>query len=148
MKRRPCIPFDPEGRHCLAALLLGAACCPDGDCTLCARERARMRRLGFSEVEVARRFARSRARLRCRCPTCGCPPPPPLREIPEIPRLDRSDRVLSGSSRCRICEAPLSAGKRHYCSQECWLQRRRATEGWGVGSPSHSPPRTVRVRLG
>jgi hypothetical protein len=148
VKRKPCIAWDAEGRHCLAGLLLGVACCPDGNCALCEKSRAAMRRTGFTEAEVERRFARSRARLRSRCPTCGCPPPPRLREIPEMPRLDRSDRVLSGSSRCRICEAPLSAGQRHYCSRERWLQRRRNTEGWGDSAPSHAPPRVVRVRLG
>lgn len=143
----PCIPWDTEGRHCVLGLLLGAACCPDGRCALCRRDWARRRSLGFSEAEVARRTARERARLRPTCPRCGCPPPPPLQEIPPLPRFDREGREKSGAPACRICGGFLAAGQRFYCGDECRLEHRRRTEGWGESgrraSPASRPPKRV-----
>lgn len=119
-RNAPCIPGDLVGSCCLAGLLLGVACCRKGDCALCERERDRMRRIGFTKEEVARRFARSRKRLLSRCPACGFPPPAPLNEVPPLPRLDRSHQLLGGTPTCRSCGAVLLNPRRRYCNQTCW----------------------------
>lgn len=103
-----------------------------------------MRRGGFPEIVVARGWLRSRLPRIDVCPICGFPPPPPLTSIPPLPRLDRSDRVLSGSPTCRVCGCYIRPPKRLYCSAECWLQRRAAVEGWGAGGDRRSPPPVTR----
>lgn len=115
-----CIPFDPEGHHCLAGLLLGVACCPDGTCALCRADLARRRRLGLTEAVAQRRAARERARRLAQCPACGCPPPPPLQELPQLPRLDRSTGLLGGEGACRYCGNRLLHTRRKYCNDSCW----------------------------
>jgi predicted nucleic acid-binding Zn ribbon protein len=144
----PCIAWDEEGRHCLAGLLLGVACCPDGDCALCARDRARMRHVGFSETEVARRFARGRARLVHFCPVCGLPPPPPLRVLPPLPRLERPGRPCGGRHDCRVCGRALPRGRRTYCSDTCWREYVRRTEMVGQDIFSPAPPPVYRAHFG
>jgi hypothetical protein len=116
----PCIPWDSERRHCVAALLLGAACCPHGDCALCEEPQARMRRMGYHELDVARAWLSTRLARLDLCPVCGFPPPPPLAEIPPLPRLDRSDRVLASTPRCRYCDRKILGARRRYCDRDCW----------------------------
>ncbi len=145
--RAPCIAADSSGQHCVLGLLLGVACCPDGDCSQCQETGERMRRSGFSLAAVARSHARSRRGLLAVCPTCGCPPPPAPDVMPPLPRLDRSTKVLSGSPCCRICGASLKPPKRHYCSNECWLERRRDVEGWGQNGHRRSPAGVTAHRI-
>jgi len=116
----PCIPGDPFGFSCLAGLLLGVRCCPDGRCALCTRDRDRMRRVGFTEDEIASRVDCVRRRLLARCPACGFPPPAPLHQIPPLPRLDRSRRPLGGAGACRYCGNRLLNSRRRYCDTSCW----------------------------
>jgi hypothetical protein len=144
----PCIPWDASGAHCLAALLLGVACCPDGRCALCAKDRARMRRLGFTEGEIQVRVARARARMKPLCPVCECPPPPPLQEVPPMPRLDRPDRMTGGRHDCLVCGRALPQRRRTYCSDECWREYVRRTEMEGGDIVSPSPPRVYRMSRG
>jgi hypothetical protein len=141
----PCVAWDGGSSHCVASLLFGASCCPHGDCALCEEQQDYMRRVGYHESVVARAWLSSRSSRRALCPVCGFPPPPPPDTLPPLPRLDRSDRVLSGSPNCRVCDEPLAAGLRHYCSARCRLQRRRDLEGWGDGAASHAVPRSFRV---
>ncbi|MCK6530884.1 hypothetical protein L6R50_26095 [Myxococcota bacterium] len=132
MRPAPCIPFDAEGRHCIAGLLLGVRCCPDGNCALCRRAGGRDPRSQGLD----------------RCPVCGFPPPPPLQAIPPLPRLDRSDRVVGGNHECRTCGRPLPPRRRTYCSFACWREfvRREEMDGNDIASPS--PPRVFRASLG
>ena len=141
----PCIPGDHAGTCCLAGLLLGVACCRRGDCAMCARDRARMLRIGFSEKEVARRFARRRRRLLSNCPACGFPPPPPLQELPPLPRLDRTGRSTAPTWTCRACGRSLPPRRRVYCSYECWREHVRRTEMAGEEVVSPVPPRVYRM---
>ncbi len=108
-----------------------------------------MRRMGCPEIAVARSWLRSRLPLIDVCPVCGFPPPPPMQIIPPLPRLDRSDRVLSGSPSCKVCGCFIRPPKRFYCSAECWLEHRAQTEGWRAGGVRRSPrhaPRHARMR--
>lgn len=146
--RTPCVAGDSEAGTCAASLLFGAACCPDGTCALCRATIERMRQSGFSTDAIARSAARMRKGLLDRCPVCGFPPPPAITVLPPLARLDRSDRVLSGSPACRVCGQALRAPQRHYCSNECWLQRRRETEGWGANGDRRSPAPVAAVRFG
>jgi hypothetical protein len=118
-RARPCVA-TADGEHCIAGLLLGVACCADGACALCEAHEEYMRRLGRAEIDVAREWVRSRVDRRDRCPVCGFPPPEPLAEIPPLPRLDRSDRVLVGAARCRYCDRKILGTRRRYCDRECW----------------------------
>lgn len=116
----PCIPWSPEGTHCLMALLHGAACCPHGDCALCEAAQHYQRRTGEPELAVAQAWVRMRLARRDRCPVCGFPPPPAPERIEPLPRLDRSDRVLVGRTRCRYCDRRIVGTRRKYCGDECW----------------------------
>lgn len=146
--RSPCIPSHVDARSCIVGLLLGAACCPDGDCALCRATADRMQRSGFTAGAVRRSMARRRAGTRSACPLCGFPPPPPAVDLPPLPRLDRPGRTASGSWDCRTCGRPLPQGKRHYCSHACWREYVRRTEMDGDEIATPAPPRTFRMRSG
>ena len=141
-RRRPCVPTDDQ--HCLAAVLLGANCCPHGDCVLCEDQQERMRRKGFPEIVVARAWLRTRLPRLAACPVCGFPPPPPPSSIPPLPRLDRSERVVSVAPACRVCGVYIRPPKRFYCSHECWLRRRASVEGWGGRGKRRRPAPPAR----
>jgi len=102
-----------------------------------------MRRTGFSEDEVARRFARQRRRLLARCPVCGFPPPPPLRDLPALPRLPRVG--LADHFTCRACGRSLPKGRRRYCTDACWREHVRSSEMQGEDVVSPAPPRAHRL---
>ena len=103
---------------------------------------------GFAPVRAAKMMARTRRDLVAFCPTCGFPPPPALVAIPPLPRLDRSEKVLSGSPECRVCTRPLKPPQRMYCGNECWLENRRRTEGWGQGGDRRSEIHIRVARFG
>jgi len=132
----PCIPWDETRAHCVAGLLLGVACCPDGQCALCRRSGVHLRNGRLARAPLDR------------CPVCGFPPPPPLEEIPPLPRLDRSDNLVGGRHDCLLCGKPLPARRRTYCSFSCWREYVRQQEmvGDDVGSPD--PPHVFRVPFG
>jgi hypothetical protein len=144
VRRVPCIASDKTAQHCIAGLLLGVACCPDGDCTSCVQQREKMRKSGFSPAAVARSFARSRAGLLDRCPQCGFPPPPPVMTPAPMPRLDRIDSAQSGSWMCRGCDRPLPKGRRRFHSDACRREFIRETEMETDEIVSPSPPRIYR----
>ncbi|MCE9635855.1 MAG: hypothetical protein K8T90_09135 [Planctomycetes bacterium] len=129
----PCLGADRTAQQCVVALLHGAGCCANATCALCQTTRERMLSRGFDPVRVAAMMRRTRRDLLDACPVCGFPPPPPFIEIPPLPRLDRSDNPLTGSSACQICDRPLKPPQRKFCGSECWLEHRRRTEGWGAG---------------
>lgn len=141
--RVPCVPGDETVACCLMACIFGARCCPAGDCALCKADRARRRRMGYSQEEVDRRFARERARMLDACPRCGFPPPPPLLTMPEFPRLPREGQA--DEYECRTCGKALLRGRRRYCNDGCWREHVRRTEMEGRDITSPAPPRTYRV---
>lgn len=116
----PCVAGDPSRTTCVAGLLLGAACCPDGACACCRAVPDRMRRSGFRAEAVARAVARSREGLLDRCPTCRFPPPPPLEQFPPLARLDRSELKRAPATECVQCGRQLVTARKRYCSPECW----------------------------
>jgi hypothetical protein len=115
----PCVAWDGEHGHCVAGLLYGAACCPDGGCWSCTTQAAWTRRAGFSDYAVFRSVARMRRGMLDRCPVCGFPPPPPSAPRGSLPRFRRVVTAKSGSSGCEICEGPIPRGRRRYCSERC-----------------------------
>jgi hypothetical protein len=143
---RPCIATE-DSRHCVAALLHGAACCPDGECALCRATRNRMLRSGFPEFAVRAAIARTRRGALSCCPVCGFPPPPPAESPTPLPRLERPGRTASGSWDCRTCGRPLPIGKRHYCSHGCWREHVRRTEMDGDEIVTPTAPRAYRLRV-
>lgn len=143
---RPCVA-TADGAHCIAGLLFGTACCPDGECALCQATWDRLRRSGFPEAAVRRAMRRARRRVVERCPICGFAPPPPAEALTPLPRLDRPGRTASGSWDCRTCGRPLPLGRRHYCSHGCWREHVRRTEMDGDEIATPTAPRTFRVQL-
>ena len=144
-RRAPCIAWNREARHCLAGLLLGAACCPHGDCASCEEQLRRMRTSGFPEQAVARSWLHTRTiRMRV-CAICGFPPPPPMDAIPPLPRLPRLGRTHSGSWNCRTCGRALPRRRRHYCSHACWREHVRGEEM--EGNDIRAPERTAAYRM-
>ena len=125
----PCVAWDENGEHCLSSLLLGARCCPHGDCALCEADQERMRRAGRHELEVARAWLQGRLLRPARCPSCGLPPPPAWTDVPPLPRLDRPESALTGTSRCLYCDRKLLAVRRKYCDEDCW----KAYVAWSRG---------------
>lgn len=118
--RRPCLAADRTAQHCIAGLLLGVACCPDGKCGLCREVVLRGRQDGLAPDAAIRALARARRGLVRRCPACGFPPPPPLPVVPQLPRLDRTDRAEANAWTCRVCGEALSRGRRQFCSDRCY----------------------------
>ena len=143
----PCVAWNDERRHCVVGLLLGVACCPDGDCWSCTTQLAWSRRSGFTEYAVLRSLARTRHGMLAFCPVCGFPPPPAVTESSTLPRLDRPGRTASGSWDCRTCGRPLPQRRRHYCSDACWREYVRRTEMDGDEISTPTPPRKYRVCL-
>ena len=117
----PCLAADRAAQHCIAGLLLGVACCPDGTCGLCREMVVRARRDGKTPDQALRSLALARRGLLRRCPTCGFPPPPPLPNVPMLPRLDRTEHAESNAWTCRVCGKALSRGRRQFCSDRCYL---------------------------
>ncbi len=115
----PCVASDSARRHCLAGLLLGVACCENGDCAMCRATRHWMLSAGFTDAAVERSLERTRRGLLDRCPICGFAPPPAITARAPLPRLDRVVSAKSGSSDCVICGQPLERGRRRYCSEKC-----------------------------
>lgn len=147
-EHEPCVSAGTDGRHCLAAVLFGATCCPRGDCAVCEELQDRMRAAGFPEIEVARAWLRARVPQVSTCPVCGLPPPPQLERLAPLPRLPRLGRTHSGSWECRVCGRALPQRRRHYCSHACWREFVRAAEMDGMEIVSPEPPRAYRVRVG
>lgn len=147
-RRAPCVAVDGEGRHCVAALLHGATCCPHGDCPQCEEQLHRMRLSGFPEQAVARSWLHTQVSRSPTCPVCGLPAPPAADRQPPLPRLPRTGRTHSGSWACRTCGRPLPRRRRHYCSHACWREHVRGDEmeGTEIRAPERSLP--YRVHLG
>ena len=145
--RTPCVAGDDRGETCVVGLLLGVACCDDGRCAYCEAMAEQLRKNGFDEAFVVRSRLRSRRGLLTICPACGLPAPPAPRQLPPLPRLDRSERKVSGAPNCKVCDAPLKPPQRFYCGRDCWLERRRRTEGWGHTGKRRDPPVTARGRV-
>lgn len=143
----PCLPSRVDACDCIAGLLFGVACCPDGDCAICRATSDRMQRSGFAPAAVRLSMTRRRADLVDRCPVCDSPPPPPAEAPPPLPRLERPGRTASGSWDCRTCGRPLPQRRRHYCSDACWREHVRRTEMDGDEIATPSPPRTFRMRV-
>jgi hypothetical protein len=88
-----------------------------------------MRRAGSDELTVAQAWLRGRQGRMTLCPVCGFPPPPGPDAIPPLPRLDRPESVLTGTSRCRYCDRKLLSVRRKYCDEDCW----KAFVAWSRG---------------
>jgi ribosomal protein L37E len=142
----PCLPSE-DGRHCLAGLLTGAACCTGGDCPLCTAQLERMRISGFPEAAVAHAWTHTHEQREAACLLCGFPPPPAVDAIEALPRLPREDRTHSGSWACRTCGRPLPRRRRHYCSHACWREHVRGDEMEGSEIRAPERGREYRVRL-
>lgn len=144
----PCLAWDGgaaargEQEHCLASLLLGAGCCEDGSCVMCAAVARRMASAGFSEQAIAISLVTTWYTHVEVCPVCGFPPPPPLREFTPLPRFVRVQGRKLTSSRCP-CGEPVGEGRLRFCSDGHAAFYRRDAEG---GTPrAESVPRVFRV---
>lgn len=144
--RPPCLASDAEVGGCIVGLLLGVACCSDGDCALCRAESARLRRDGVPEQDRARRLVERWYAPVEPCPWCGRGVAR-LAELEPMPRFARTlgNRFVSGV--CLVCDRPLGPDQRRFCGDDCMLERRRNVEGWGFGR-FEPVPRVYRISTG
>jgi hypothetical protein len=141
--RVPCCD-DGAGR-CLEALLLGAACCADGNCALCREAEAALARCGFDELAIAeRQLATWFDTAAAVCPRCGCAAPDALDVMPRWPRFLRRVGRRLATSLCAICGDPVPVGRRRFCGEDCRIENRRRVEGVDVAGDG-PVPRVYRV---
>lgn len=141
--RAPCCD-DGTGR-CLEALLLGAACCADGNCALCRAAQTALQRCGFNDLEVAQhQLATWFAADAPVCPRCGCAAPAAIDAFPAWPRFVRRVGRRVAGSLCPICGDPVPPGRRRFCKEDCRIENRRRVEGVDVAGCG-PVPRIYRV---
>lgn len=127
---RPCIAWSGRRDRCVAALLHGASCCPDGGCALCRGAERRLRLSGRNDTEVSAAMLATWYTTLERCPICGNQPPPPVARLPALPEFARLSAfgIICGS--CIVCGGSLPPRHVATCGEECALEFRAEKEGW------------------